>query len=78
MVNEVSYSETDIKEGLLSMLNKGKIPRGTNIKEIFMGREQNLMVSRAAKYIYFFFIKNKIIIIIIIIINIFICRINKF
>lgn len=46
-VNEISYSETDVNEGLLNLLNKGKIPRGSNIDIMFQGKDS--MISKPAK-----------------------------
>ncbi len=39
-LDKCTLAETDMKEGLLSMLNKGKIPKGVDLSEAFMGKGQ--------------------------------------
>jgi len=39
-----------MKEGMLSLLNKGKIPKGVNLNKMFTGKDNTLLLSKPVKY----------------------------
>ena len=39
-----------MREGLLNLINKGKIPKGMDMNQVFFGSENPNTMSRALKY----------------------------
>lgn len=38
---------------MLNLINKGKIPRGVNLNIMFTGKDNTLLLSKPAKFLFF-------------------------